>query len=189
MAEGDLVFMGPPGSGKGTQVKRLSESYGWEHLSTGDLFRNHLRLGTALGRLAEQHMSKGRYVPDEVTVGMVRERLARIPTTRRIVFDGFPRTVAQARSLDGLLREHDRELRRVILLEVPRETLIARLTSRGKASDRSDDSPEVIAERLDVYERQTRPVVEHYERAGLLRCVDGVGTVDEIGRRVAEAIA
>lgn len=181
--------MGPPGSGKGTQVKRLTDANGWEHLSTGELFRDHLRLGTPLGRLAEQHMSKGQYVPDEVTVGMVRERLARIPASRRIVFDGFPRTVSQARSLDGLLRDHDRSVGRVVLLEVPRETLVARLASRGKAGDRRDDSPEVINERLDVYERQTRPVVDHYERAGLLRCVDGVGAVEEIGRRVAEAIA
>ena len=103
-AQGDLVFMGPPGSGKGTQVRFLKEAHGWEHLATGDLFRDHLRLGTPLGRLAEEHMSKGHYVPDEVTVGMVRERLARIPASTRIVFDGFPRTVAQARALDELLQ-------------------------------------------------------------------------------------
>lgn len=181
--------MGPPGSGKGTQVKRLKDTYGWEHLSTGDLFRDHMRLGTPLGRLADEHMSKGHYVPDEVTVGMVRERLARIPSATRIVFDGFPRTVAQAKALDELLSERGRSLAGVLLLEVPRETLVQRLVSRAKGSGRSDDSPEVIGKRLEVYEDQTRPVVRHYEKAGLLRCVDGVGTVEEIAERVAGAIA
>lgn len=182
------MFMGPPGSGKGTQVKRLRDAHGWEHLSTGDLFRDHLRLGTPLGRMAEEHMSKGHYVPDEVTVGMVRERLARIPKSTRIVFDGFPRTVAQAKALDGLLEERGRHLGTVVLIEVPRETLVQRLVSRAKQSGRSDDSPEVINKRLEVYEEQTRPVVRYYDDAGLLRCIEGVGSVEEIGRRVAEVI-
>ncbi|MGH2378456.1 MAG: adenylate kinase [Candidatus Limnocylindria bacterium] len=181
--------MGPPGSGKGTQVRLLRDAHGWEHLSTGDLFRDHLRLGTPLGRVAEQHISQGHYVPDEVTVGMVRERLARIPRTRRIVFDGFPRTVAQATALDELLGERGRSVGSVVLLEVPPAALLARLSSRGRSGDRSDDSPEVIGERLAVYEEQTRPVVDHYERAGLLRRVDGVGDVDRIRERVARAIS
>lgn len=181
--------MGPPGSGKGTQVRLLRDAYGWEHLATGDLFRDHLRLGTPLGRLAEQHMSKGHYVPDEVTVGMVRERLGRIPASTRIVFDGFPRTVAQAKALDDLLREHGRRVARVILLEVPREVLLGRISTRGRSSARSDDSPDVIGRRLEVYDEQTRPVVEHYGKAGLLCRIEGVGGVDEIRARVAAAIA
>jgi len=188
-AQGDLVFMGPPGSGKGTQVRFLKEAHGWEHLATGDLFRDHLRLGTPLGRLAEEHMSKGHYVPDEVTVGMVRERLARIPASTRIVFDGFPRTVAQARALDELLGQHGRRVGCVVLLEVPREELLGRISTRGRSSARSDDSPEVLARRLEVYDERTRPVVEHYEKAGLLRRIEGVGGVDEIRARVAEVIA
>jgi adenylate kinase len=185
---GDLVFMGPPGSGKGTQVRLLRDAHGWEHLSTGDLFRDHLRLGTPLGRLAEEHMSKGHYVPDEVTVGMVNERLGRIPRPRRIVFDGFPRTVAQATALDKLLEGHGRSLGCVILLDVPSKDLLQRLSSRGRSSERSDDSPEVIGKRLAVYEEQTKPVVEHYEKAGLLRRVNGVGDVDQIRERVAQVI-
>ncbi len=181
--------MGPPGSGKGTQVRLLRDVHGWEHLSTGDLFRDHLRLGTPLGHLAEGHMSKGHYVPDDVTVGMVNERLARIPLSRRIVFDGFPRTVAQATALDGLLQGRGRSLGCVILLEVPNNDLLSRLTSRGRSSARSDDSPEVIGKRLAVYEEQTRPVVDHYQKAGLLRRVNGVGDVDQISERVAQAIA
>jgi adenylate kinase len=186
---GDLVFMGPPGSGKGTQVRLLRDAHGWEHLSTGDLFRDHLRLGTPLGRLSEEHMSKGHYVPDEVTVGMVNERLARIPRSRRIVFDGFPRTVAQATALDRLLADHGRSLGCVVLLDVPSADLLSRLSSRGRSSERSDDSPEVIGKRLAVYEAQTRPVVDHYEKAGLLRRVNGVGDVDQIRQRVEQAIA
>lgn len=190
MPEGDLIFMGPPGSGKGTQAKALTEANGWEHLATGDLFREHLRLGTQLGRLAESHMSKGAYVPDEVTIGMVRDRLGRIPRSTRIVFDGFPRTVAQAEALDALLREHGRGVGTVLLLEVPRETLVRRISDRGaKGSGRSDDSPAVIAKRLEVYGEQTRPVVEYYEKAGRVKRLDGVGTMDEVRARIAKAIA
>lgn len=188
MAGGDLIFMGPPGSGKGTQVRLLKDAHGWEHLSTGDLFRGHLRLGTPLGRLAEEHMSQGHYVPDEVTVGMVNERLGRIPRSRRIVFDGFPRTVAQAIALDKLLEDHGRSLGCVLVLEVPSKDLLSRLSARGRSSERSDDSPEVIGKRLAVYEQQTKPVVEHYEKTGLLKRIDGVGDVDQIRQRVEQAI-
>ena len=189
MAGGDLIFMGPPGSGKGTQVRLLKDAHGWEHLSTGDLFRGHLRLGTPLGRLAEEHMSQGHYVPDEVTVGMVNERLGRIPRSRRIVFDGFPRTVAQAIALDKLLGDHGRSLGCVIVLEVPSKDLLSRLSARGRSSERSDDSPEVIGKRLAVYEQQTKPVVEHYQKTGLLKRIDGVGDLDQIRQRVEQAIA
>jgi adenylate kinase len=185
--EGELIFMGPPGSGKGTQARLLTDEHGWVHLSTGDLFRDHLRRGTALGTLAEAHMSKGRYVPDEVTVGMVRERVAGIPRATRIVFDGFPRTLPQASALDELLRERGRAVGRAVLIEVARAALIERLSAR--ATGRSDDSPEVIAKRLDVYEEQTRPVIERYERAGALVRVDGVGKIDEVRARIALAIA
>jgi len=188
VAGGDLIFMGPPGSGKGTQVRLLKDAHGWEHLSTGDLFRGHLRLGTPLGRLAEEHMSQGHYVPDEVTVGMVNERLGRIPRSRRIVFDGFPRTVAQAIALDKLLEDHGRSLGCVLVLEVPSKDLLSRLSARGRSSERSDDSPEVIGKRLAVYEQQTKPVVEHYQKTGLLKRIDGVGDVDQIRQRVEQAI-
>ncbi len=209
--------MGPPGSGKGTQARILADTPGWVHLATGDLFREHLRKGTALGKLAERHMAKGQYVPDDVTVGMVRERLREIAPRERIVFDGFPRTVPQAEALDTLLGQHGRHVDRVILFEVPREQLIDRLAKRAtcgrcqmvysaerpprvpgtcdrcggdvRATARSDDSPEVVRERLDVYEEQTRPVVEHYERASRLRRVNGVGDVGHVRERVAAAMS
>src|SRR5581483_2478522 len=184
---GDLVFMGPPGSGKGTQAQTLVREHGWVQLSTGDLFRDHMRRETELGRTAKRYVDRGEYVPDEVTVGMVRERLREIPTGTRIVFDGFPRTVAQAEALDRLLAEFGRKVDGVILLDVPREELLARRTKRAKEQGRSDDTPEVIGKRLDVYERQTRPVVDHYGRKGHVRTVDGVGPVGEISTRLRRA--
>lgn len=210
--------MGPPGSGKGTQARLLSEAHGWVHLATGDLFRDHTRRGTELGKLAERHMSGGGYVPDEVTVEMVRDRLGGIARSTRVVFDGFPRTVAQAEALDGLLAERGRSVGHVVLFEVTREHLLERLSARAtcgacqtayalparpprvagvcdrcggqvRSTARPDDSPEVVRKRLEVYDERTRPVVDHYERAGLLRRVDGAGPVEDVRARVAEAIA
>lgn len=208
--------MGPPGSGKGTQARLLVDRQGWVQLATGDLFRDHTRRGTALGKLAAEHMNKGAYVPDEITVSMVRERLGEIPAATRIVFDGFPRTVAQATALDGLLAERGRRLGRVLLFDVARDELLDRLAARATCGNcqavysagrpprvpgvcdrcggavattaRADDTPEVVRRRLEVYEEQTRPVVEHYERAGLLRRIAGTGSVEDIAARVAEAI-
>lgn len=186
-ALGDVVLMGPPGSGKGTQAKLLAADPGWVHISTGDLFRGHLRDGTPLGKLADGYMSKGQYVPDDVTVGMVRERMRRIGEGERVVFDGFPRTVPQAEGLDGLLADLGRRVTRVVLIEVGRDELAQRL---GRRSDgRVDDSPDVARKRFDVYQEQTRPVVEHYERRGLLRRVPGVGSVEDVRARLQAALA
>jgi adenylate kinase len=216
VAHGELILMGPPGSGKGTQARLVADAAGWVHVATGDLFREHLRKGTPLGKLAEGYMARGAYVPDDVTVGMVRERLREIAPRDHVVFDGFPRTVAQAEALDALLRAGDRRVGHVILFEVPREALIARLAQRltcarcqmaysaerpprvagtcdrcggeVRATARADDSPMVVGRRLEVYDEETRPVVEHYERAGLLRRVDGTGDVAQVRERVAEAM-
>lgn len=177
--------MGPPGSGKGTQAKLLASRPEWVHLSTGDLFRENLRSGTPLGQLADRHMSKGEYVPDDVTVAMVRERMREIPEIEHVIFDGFPRTVPQAEALDALLAEQGRHVARVILIDVKREELVARLSKRGQG--RPDDSPEVARKRFDVYQEQTRPVVQHYERKGLVCRIDGIGTVDDVRDRIAAA--
>ncbi len=186
---GDLVFMGPPGSGKGTQAQTLVREHGWIQLSTGDLFREHMKRQTELGKTAQRYVDKGEYVPDEVTVGMVRDRVSQIPKGTRIVFDGFPRTVAQADALDTLLATFGRRVDAVILLEVPRDEILTRLGKRSKEQGRADDTPEVVGKRFDVYEQQTRPVVEHYERKGLVRRVNGVGAVDEISARLRAAAA
>lgn len=214
---GELILMGPPGSGKGTQARLLADDPGWVHLATGDLFREHLRKGTQLGKLAERHMARGHYVPDDVTVGMVRERLREIAPRDHVVFDGFPRTVPQAEALDGLLARLGRRVHRVLLIDVPREALVERLARRltcsrcqmvysedrpprvpgtcdrcggdVRSTARPDDSPEVVRTRLTVYEKETRPVVEHYERAGLVRRIDGMGAIEEVRRRVEDALS
>ncbi len=213
---GDLVLMGPPGVGKGTQARLLADRHGWVQLATGDLFRAHLGRRTELGVLAEGYMSKGAYVPDEVTIGMVRERLDEIGDRPRVMFDGFPRTVAQAEALDRLLADSGRRIGSVVVIEVPREALLERLAARATCSEcqavysaagrpprvagvcdrcggavvstaRADDSPEVVRKRLEIYDEQTRPVIDFYERHALVRRVNGVGAVDEITGRVLEA--
>lgn len=214
---GEIVLMGPPGSGKGTQARLLSDGGPSVHLATGDLFRDHLRRGTPLGKLSEEYMAKGVYVPDDITVGMVRERLAEIPADKRVIFDGFPRTVAQVEALDAVLCERGRHVLAVLLFEVPREKLVDRIARRLTCSQcqtvyseerpprvagvcdrcggevrstaRSDESPEVVRKRLEVYDERTKPVIEHYERAGLVRRIDGVGTVEDVTARVASALS
>jgi adenylate kinase len=191
----------------------MVDELGYVQLATGDLFRAHLSQGTELGRLAQSYMSKGQYVPDDVTVKMVRERLGDIPRKTRIVFDGFPRTVAQAEALDRLLEECGRKLGAVLLLDVPRDELLARLSARAtcsrcqtvyslavrppkvpgvcdrcggpvSATARSDESPEIVKKRLEVYDTETKPVIDYYDRRGLLRRVSGVGTMDETAARI-----
>jgi adenylate kinase len=186
-AAGDLVFMGPPGVGKGTQAKRLAERNGWVQLSTGDLFRDHLKRTTPLGELAQRFMARGEYVPDDVTIDMVREFIDGLPKRTRVMFDGFPRTVAQAEALEALLAERGRSIGRVLLIEVPREELVRRILSRSRSEGRVDDTAEVIARRFDVYAEQTQPVVEHYENLGRVRRVDGLGELDTITTRLIEA--
>ena len=186
MPAGDLILMGAPGSGKGTQAQRLVGD-GFHQLSTGDLFREQVTQGTDLGKLAQKYMQLGQYVPDDVTVNMVRERVDELPSTTRIVFDGFPRTVVQAQALDGLLRKAGRSLGSVLLIDVPQDELLERLIKRARIERRFDDTTPVIMERLDVYTQQTRPLIEHYEKRGLLKKIYGVGTVDEIAERLRKA--
>ena len=208
--------MGPPGSGKGTQARSFVDRFGWYQLATGDLFRSHLAAGSVLGTLAKSFMDKGAYVPDEVTISMVREKLGEIPQGTRIIFDGFPRTVPQAEALEGLLADRGRHLSAVVLIDVPREELLARLGARATCAGcqtvysmavrppkvvgicdrcggpvagtaRADDSPEVVTKRLEVYEQQTRPVVDHYLARGMVRRVEGTGTMEDITRRLEAA--
>jgi adenylate kinase len=185
---GELVFMGPPGVGKGTQAKRLADRHGWIQLSTGDLFRDHLKRDTKLGSLAQSFMDKGEYVPDDVTIEMVKHFIDGLPADARVMFDGFPRTVAQAEVLDALLAERGRQIGRVLLLEVPREELVRRIIARSREEGRADDTPAVIARRFDVYKEQTEPVIAHYEGKGLVRHVNGVGDIDAVTTRLDEAV-
>jgi adenylate kinase len=179
--------MGPPGAGKGTQAQLLKETRGWTHLSTGELFRQHLRLGTDLGRLASAYIDKGDYVPDDVTVRMVRDFIGERPLDERVMFDGFPRTVAQAIELDRLLEDKGRRIGRVLMLDVPRDELERRMLNRATREGRSDDTPDVIRRRFDVYEEQTRPVLDYYEKQGLLQRVPATGSVEDVNARLREA--
>ena len=184
---GDLIIMGPPGVGKGTQAKALAQANGWVQLSTGEVFRDHIRRETDLGRRVKGYLERGEYVPDDVTVRMVRAKLEDISPSTRVLLDGFPRTVEQAKALDRLFEEMGRQLGGVLLLDAPREELVARLNGRAIAERRPDDTPEIIANRLEVYEEQTRPVIQYYDDRGLVNRVSAVGSVPEITARLREA--
>jgi adenylate kinase len=177
-----LVLVGPPGAGKGTQAVRLAERLDVPHISTGDLFRANLGKKTALGLEAQRYMDAGELVSDEVTVGMVRERLAEDDASKGFILDGFPRTVAQAEALAGLLDAAGNQLDAVVSLEVPEDLLVQRMLGRGRA----DDTEDVIRRRQEVYREETEPLLRHY-RAQLV-AVDAVGEVEEITERVLAAL-
>lgn len=175
-----LVFIGPPGAGKGTQAERMIDAYGLAHLSTGDMLRAARDAQTDVGREAEKYMSAGQLVPDEIIVAIIRERLAEPDCQGGYLLDGFPRTIAQAEALDKMLAEQGTPLDAVLELQVPEEQLFERLAGRGRA----DDQPDVIRQRLVAYRQQTEPLLEYYGQRGLLQTVDGLGSIEEIFGRV-----
>jgi adenylate kinase len=180
----NLILLGPPGAGKGTQGHGLSERYNIPEISTGDILRSAVHKGTPLGREAKSYMDRGALVPDEIMIGIIRERLAQDDTACGFILDGFPRTVAQAEALAQLSEEQQRPIEHVLSIEVPQEELLQRLAGRRQVEGRQDDTAEAIRHRLEVYERETAPLIDYYRRQGLLRCIVGVGTIDEIFQRV-----
>jgi adenylate kinase len=184
-----VLFMGPPGAGKGTQAALVAEHFGVPQISTGDIFRANAAAGTELGLIAKRYMKAGEYVPDEVTNDMVRARLAEPDARRGFLLDGYPRTVDQVARLDEMLADLGTSLDGVIVLQVDREELIARLLERARTSGRADDTEDVIRHRQEVYAEQTTPLLSLYSERGLVVEVDGHGTVDEVAERIWNALA
>lgn len=185
----NLVIFGAPGSGKGTQSARLINAYGLYHISTGELLREHIAQGTPLGKIAESYISKGQLIPDELMVDILANVLDTNPETRKgVIFDGFPRTVPQAHALKKMLSDRGSIVNAVVGLEVEDAELMDRLVKRGKESGRSDDNPETIAQRLQVYHSQTKPLRDFYKAEGLYHPVEGTGSIEGIYGRIVEAI-
>ncbi len=210
----NLIILGPPGAGKGTQAVRIADRLGIQHISTGDLLREAVSEGTELGNKAEEFMNKGLLVPDEVILGMISDRLSG-DASGGWILDGFPRTLAQAEALSSLLEEKEIELEKVILIDVDPDLLVKRLTGRrvcdscgavynvatlpedtkkcekcgGKLITRDDDTEETVRQRLEVYRKQTSPVIDFYEETGLLVSIDGNSGIEDITSNVMEELA
>ncbi len=186
----NLIIFGPPGSGKGTQAKILSEKYNLKHLSTGDLFRSNMKNDTELGKLAKSYIDKGDLVPDEVTTAMVKDFLESNRDVSGFIFDGYPRTTTQAHDLDILVEEVlNAPITVTLSLIVDDEELTKRILERGKTSGRKDDSDiSIIQNRVKEYEAKTAPVAEYYKQQEKYKEVDGIGTIEEINQKLSQAI-
>ena len=185
----NLVLFGPPGAGKGTQAEFLVKSFGLNHLSTGDLLRSEIAAKTPLGLEAKSKMDKGELVPDEIVVGMIRNKVESNSGANGFIFDGFPRTVEQARVLDKILNENGTPVSGMLSLEVEKQELIDRLLSRGKISGRADDQNQsVIENRINVYNEKTLPLIKYYEPQGKHFGINGMGSIEEIAGRLKKVV-
>lgn len=184
----NIVLFGPPGSGKGTQSEKLIAKYKLVHLSTGDLLRSEIAAMTDLGMKAKTIMDRGELVSDDIVIGMIRNKISANIDSRGFIFDGFPRTVAQAGALDEVLAEKGKEISLMVTLEVPDDEVITRLLKRGEQTGRADDNVSVIENRLNVYICQTEPVIGYYKEKKKYHPINGIGSVDEIFARIEEEI-
>ena len=184
----NLVIFGPPGSGKGTQSEKIIEKYGFAHISTGDLLRYEMGNHTHLGAIAKSFIDKGELVPDYLIIDMIDHKIEKLQNVKGVIFDGFPRTVDQAKALKELLKAHGSDVNVMINLNVERQELITRLVKRGETSGRTDDNLETIEKRLKVYEEQTTPVIEFYKSEKKLQEIKGLGEIDQIFGMTCDAI-
>ncbi|WP_251451646.1 adenylate kinase [Microbacterium sp. Marseille-Q6648] len=183
-----LLIVGPQGSGKGTQGVRIAEAFGIPAISTGDVFRAAVAAGSDLGQQVKAIIEAGDLVPDELTSAVVRERLSQGDAAGGFLLDGYPRNLGQVRDLDAFLEDRGEALDAVIELSVPRDESITRLSLRAQEQGRTDDTEEIIANRLSIYERETAPILEVYRERGIVDAVDGVGSLDEITARIVAAL-
>jgi len=183
-----IILMGPPGAGKGTQAKVVAEHFGVPAISTGDIFRFNVSEGTELGVKAKEYMDAGEYVPDEITNLMVRNRIDESDAEPGFLLDGYPRTLSQVEELDGMIKFTGHELDAVVVLTVDSEELVQRLLARAETDGRSDDTEDVIRRRQEVYAEQTEPLIDVYRDRNLLIEVDGMGEVDEVTKRIFDAL-
>ncbi|WP_138431097.1 adenylate kinase [Fodinibius saliphilus] len=181
-----IIIFGPPGAGKGTQAELISEEYGIPHLSTGEIFRSAIKNETPLGKEVKSILDAGDLVPDEKVVGLVEEELRDEKYEDGYVLDGFPRTVPQAKAFDEILDKKGKKLDAFLQLEVPEEELVDRILSRGEG--RSDDTPEKVRNRLDVYRNETQPVLDYYQEQSVVIGINGVGSIEEISNRIKESL-
>src|SRR5882757_5894553 len=184
----NLVLFGPPGAGKGTQSEKLIAKYGFVHISTGDLFRWHTKNDTALGKRVKEIMNSGALVPDEITIAMLKEELDKNPKAKGFLFDGFPRTVAQAEALDQFMKDNGSAIHHVIALDVTEEELRARIAKRRTVENRPDDQEEKLNKRITEYFSKTIHVLPYYEKQNRLNTVHGIGIIDDIFANVCKAI-
>jgi adenylate kinase len=183
-----LIIMGPPGAGKGTQAKFIAEHFKIPAISTGDIFRANVSKGTELGIEAKRYMDAGDYVPDEVTNLMVRNRIDEPDAAGGFLLDGYPRTLAQVEELDGMIRFTGHQLDAVVCLTVDQDEIVSRLLQRAQVEGRADDTEDVIRRRQEVYLEQTQPLIEVYRQRGIVVEVDGIGEVEDVTRRIFEAL-
>lgn len=179
-----VLMLGAPGSGKGTQGKRIADRYHLSHVSTGDLLRQHVAEGTALGKQAKSYMDSGDLVPDDLILSMIMDRITGPNALRSYVLDGFPRTLPQAKSAYEIGSQTGQILDAVVCLDIPHDELIDRLQSRAQEESRADDTQDVIRHRIEVYEEKTLPLLDYYDSRGILHRIDAVGTIDEVSDRI-----
>jgi len=182
-----LVLLGPPGAGKGTQAALLSKHHGIPHVATGDIFRSNIREGTELGAKAKEYIDRGDLVPDDVVIGMVMDRITADDCDDGFILDGFPRTVAQAEALDRALRRPStpqEPLDGALRFEITEDELFRRLVARAEQEHRTDDAEDIVRHRLEVYHSKTKPLIDYYERQGRLIVVDGMGSIEDVNKRI-----